>query len=874
MIVSGGHVACWGANESGQLGNGTTTRSATPVEVIGVSGARDVSVGEADVCVVLSNGHVECWGSNWDGALGNGTSGYFSKVPVEVKGIGDAVQVAVGYKHACAVLSSGKVFCWGSEVIEAIDSPHYSPVEVPGISSATQAVVGHGHSCALLSSGRVDCWEEDFYGELGDGRTHTASETPVEVHGVTSARQIAAGRQHTCALLSTGQVVCWGDNNEGQLGNGTKVISSVPIEVSNIEDASQLAAGGNDTCALTSRGGVDCWGDNSFGQFADGSIRSSDTPVEAAHLTGVAQMALAGAFSCALVANGSAECWGDNEFSQLGDGVNGGDRDAPVAVYGLAGFAQVAVGWPHACAVLTSGQLDCWGENVLGGIGDGTTEPKEAPVEVPGLSPVVQVSAGQLDTCAVLATGRVYCWGGGYFEVGQLGNGSSGTSPSPVEVKGITTATQVATSTYGSCALLSSGHVDCWGGGLGGSLGNGTHDQPSNVPVEVRNLTDAVQIAAGEEHFCAVLATGRVDCWGGNVNGQLGNGTDRLSDVPAEVQGLADATEVTAGYGHTCALLSTGHVDCWGRNANGQLGDGTTIGPKMCPESWVACSEVPLEVPGLTTARKVAAGGNDSCALMSGGRVTCWGGNDSGQIGDDTFGPNGCEGGMCDRTEPTEVHGLAGATAIAVGGNPNFASLGTACAVVTGGQLQCWGSNTEGILGDNLAWSTTPVPVAGSPATVAPGGSGGVPEPPAGLTEGPSSAPNPGAGATVVQPGGQGSSPVTPAREAVLSFSATTTRKYRVSMTLVCHATSQCKGVVSITIELPGKHHSLKKASLGTVHFVLPPGGSKRLGLTLNGYARALLARGDTLHATVTVEMGGSSPARYPTPLTVHHAKG
>jgi alpha-tubulin suppressor-like RCC1 family protein len=873
-ILSSGHVECWGANESGQLGNDTTTRSDAPVEVDGVSDARDVSVGESDVCAVLSTGHIVCWGSNSDGALGIGERSFYSELPVEVKGITDATQVAVGDEHACAVLSSGKVDCWGSEVLESIDFPHYAPVEVPGIENATQAVVGTWHSCALLSSAHVECWEEDFSGELGDGRTHEASKVPVEVHGVTSASQIAAGERHTCALLAGGHVACWGENDEGQLGDGGKSISSIPSEVTGLSGATQLAAGGNDTCALTSRGRMDCWGDNYYGQFDDGTIHGSDTPVEAHDLTGVTQLAVDGTFSCAVIATGSPVCWGDDEFGELGDGVNGGERDAPIAVPGLAAVTQAAIGWPHACAVITGGHLDCWGEDVFGEIGDGTTDRKQAPVEVSALSGVTQVSAGEHHSCAVLATGRVDCWGGDSWEVGQLGNGTLGGSRTPVEVEKISTATQVATSRYGSCALLSGGHVDCWGGDFGGSLGNDTNAEPSDVPVEVHDLTDAVQIAAGEEHFCAALATGHVDCWGGNVNGQLGDGSEHLSEVPAEVQGLTDATEVVAGHEHTCALQSSGHVDCWGENANGQLGNGTTIGPKLCEQSWVACSEVPIEVPGLI-ASKLAAGGNDSCALLSSGRVDCWGGNESGQIGDGAFGPNGCENGFCDRDEPTEVHGLAGATDIAVGGNPDFDALGSACAVVSGGALECWGSNSDGVLGDDLAWSTTPVAVGGSPVAVTPGSSGSESEPAAGPQQEPSSPPNPGAGGGVAagqQFGENGSSPSAQARDAVLSFSASAVRG-RISLTVLCHATSQCKGVASITIARPGKHHSMTKLSLGTVRFAFDGATSKRLSLRLNAYAHALLAEGKTLHATVTVVTNGSPPWRRSASLTIRPSK-
>jgi alpha-tubulin suppressor-like RCC1 family protein len=878
MIVSSGHVECWGMNGSGQLGNGTTTRSSTPVEVQGVTDARQVSVGPGDVCAVLSSGHVDCWGDNTNGALGTGEQRFSSELPVEVPGIADAVQIAVGDNHACVVLLTGSVDCWGRKVIEAIDSPSYTPVEVPGIHNATQAAVGGSHSCALLSSGHVECWEENFYGELGIGSIRGASIAPVEVHGVMSAIQIAAGEHHTCALVSSGHIVCWGANEAGQLGDGTTALSDVATEVLGVENATQLAAGGSDSCALTSSARVECWGGNYTGQLDDGGIRGSDTPVQAHDLNGVAQLAVAGPFSCALWSNGAAACWGANDAGQLGDGVNGGERDEPIGVVGITDVRQVAIGWPHACAVLSDGQLDCWGENRSGELGDGTTERKEAPIAVPGVSGVRQVSAGEADSCAVLATGRVDCWGRGAWEVGQLGNGTYGGSLTPVEVENITTAIQVATETYGSCALLSDGHVECWGSDFGGSLGNGTRHEPSTTPVEVQNIADAIQIAAGEEHFCALLPSGHIDCWGGNGSGQLGDGTAGVSEVPVEVQGIGDATEVVAGYEHTCALLSTGHVDCWGLNANGQLGNGTNIGPKLCPETWVACSEVPLEVAGLSGVTKIAAGGNDSCALLSGGRAACWGGNESEQIGDGTFGPNGCES-ICNRERPTEVKGLTGATSIAIGGSPSFGSVGTACAVVSGGQLECWGSNRGGVLGDDLGWSTVPVGVVGFSAGVsAPPES---PAPSSGSAEG-AAAPSEQAPlkSTSVTGAGAPSGTRAPvqasvestraigagtAQTSLLSSAVTETRRGQLSLAVSCSQSRvPCTGTVSIVLVEHLKHHkSTSTVLLARARYTLRPVSSAEITVTLSPLARALLAQHTILHANVTITtFGRAEPAR------------
>jgi alpha-tubulin suppressor-like RCC1 family protein len=424
LVLSSGQVDCWGDNESGQLGNGTTASSDIPIEAQGVTNAIEFSAGEADSCAALSSGHVDCWGSDNSGALGDGTEGSSSDRPVEVRGVTNAIQVAVGFQHSCAVLSSGHVDCWGAEVIEHIVSNRDTPVEVPGVDDATEVAAGGAHSCALLASGHVECWEENEHGQLGDGGVVRASEIPVEVQGVATATQISAGSEHSCALLASGHVSCWGHNESGQLGDGTTSESDTPVEVQGVTTATQVAAGGQDSCALMSNSHVDCWGENDYGQLGNGTIESSNTAVEVQGVTTATQVAAGGEHSCALLSGGHADCWGDNESEQLGDATNGGNWAMPVGVQGLADVTQVAVGYPHSCAVLSSGHVGCWGENSWGQLGDGTTERAEAPVEVHGVTNAMQVSAGEVDPCAVLSSGHVDCWGGDYFESGQLGDGT------------------------------------------------------------------------------------------------------------------------------------------------------------------------------------------------------------------------------------------------------------------------------------------------------------------------------------------------------------------------------------------------------------------------------------------------------------------
>jgi alpha-tubulin suppressor-like RCC1 family protein len=209
-----------------------------------------------------------------------------------------------------------------------------------------------------------------------------------------------------------------------------------------------------------------------------------------------------------------------------------------------------------------------------------------------------------------------------------------------------------------SCALLQSGGVDCWGDNAFGQLGDGTTTGPdycagfacSSTPVAVSGLTNATAVSTGYSHSCALLQSGGVDCWGINSSGELGDGTTTgpdcagsCSSTPVAVSGLTNATAVAVGNSHSCALLQGGGVDCWGDNQVGELGDGTSTGPENCGLDAAGCSTTPVAVSGLTNATAISAASGNSCALLQGGGVYCWGDNQIGQLGDGTStGPETC----------------------------------------------------------------------------------------------------------------------------------------------------------------------------------------------------------------------------------------
>jgi alpha-tubulin suppressor-like RCC1 family protein len=329
---------------------------------------------------------------------------------------------------------------------------------------------------------------------------------------------------------------------------------------------------------------------------------------------------LAGGYqhSCALRSSGAVACWGANEHGQLGSA--GAGSSTPVAVSGISDAAAIAAGNDHTCALRVAGGVMCWGANESGELGTSGGD-SATPEAVSGISNATAIAAGATDSCALLQTRRVECWGANDQE--QLGDGTPGGSSSPEMVDGITTATAIASGSFHACAVLADQTVRCWGNNADGSLGDGTSN-PTDVSVAVSGIANAVAVAAGADHSCALLATGTISCWGSNGDGQLGIGAlSSGSDVPVSVSGITNAVAITAGAGHTCAVLATGALDCWGANDDGQIGDGGMPMDRA----------VPVPVSAITNAIAVTGGLFHTCALLQTGALDCWGLGDSGQLG-------------------------------------------------------------------------------------------------------------------------------------------------------------------------------------------------------------------------------------------------
>ncbi|MGO9833342.1 MAG: RCC1 domain-containing protein [Polyangiaceae bacterium] len=292
-LLPSGDVDCWGDNFGGQLGDLTVgALTDVPTQVPGVSDAIQVAMSDSDFdCALLSNRTAVCWGANNVGQLGNGTLGampgyspYYMAPAEPVVGLRNAASLSAGEGQACALLVDGTVLCWGDNASGQLGTGTTSknslvPVAVSGLTGVTAVSAGTA-TCALLGDGTVWCWGDNSYGELGIGAmTPTSSATPLKLPGLSGVTAISVGSRYACAILSDRSVACWGSNEDGTLGNGTTTTAWAPVPVSNLANVSEIAAGSEHTCAQIADGGFACWGNNEYGQLGDGTTTSSLTPV-------------------------------------------------------------------------------------------------------------------------------------------------------------------------------------------------------------------------------------------------------------------------------------------------------------------------------------------------------------------------------------------------------------------------------------------------------------------------------------------------------------------------------------------------------------------------------------------------------------------
>jgi len=655
-----------------------------------------VSAGSDHTCTI-HNGALKCWGANASGQLGDGTTDD-QTTPTQVTGLTAGVTaVSAGWNHTCAI-HNGALKCWGRNPRRPIDSRLTDAdaiTTVPGLESGVTAVsagvapittmnkrtnIYKGSFCAI-QNGAPKCWGRGRFAQLDDGslRVSTQSQKQVQVHGLASGvTDVSIGRQgYTCAIHN-GAIKCWGYNAKGQLGDGTVESKTTPTPVTGLTLATTTyTVTANTTVTLTVTGGL---GDHTWhtvtGETESAAIVGANTNTYTPNTSTVGttiyrikrgdekvdftvtvkpNLATVGTATPTVFVGSKVTLTvtggiGDHTWHTVTNNIESppiedattntytpdtttpstttyrikrGTEQVDITITVRAHLAAhsattVSVARFHAC-MINNGALKCWGANSDGQLGDGSIEGKTTPVPVPGLtSGVTAVSAGRFHTCAIHNT-ALKCWGSN--SLGQLGDGDTAWpyAVTPTQVTGLTSGvTAVSAGESHTCAIHNRA-LKCWGYSRSGELGDGTNTY-KNIPTQVTGLTSGVTaVSAGSSHTCAIH-NGALKCWGSNGNGRLGNGitTNRTVLIPIPIIGLESAvTAVSAGSGYTCAIHN-GALKCWGSNHSGQLGDGTRTS-----------KNTPTQVIGLESAvTAVSTGRSHACAVHN-GTLKCWGSNTS-----------------------------------------------------------------------------------------------------------------------------------------------------------------------------------------------------------------------------------------------------
>lgn len=665
-LKNDGTVWAWGDNNSGQLGDGTTTRRYLPVQARDsdgyLEGVKNITVGSAypsstsgeqnEFSIAIKNDRtVWTWGKNNRGQLGNNTT-TTSPLAVQVVGalgtgfLTDIIDISAGSNHVLAVKSDGTVWAWGinngGQLGNNTTTASYAPIQVldssgigfltgvKKVAAGSYADPGAGHSLALKNDGTVWAWGDNYHGQLGDS-TKLDRRLPTQVKDVSGANylenieSITAGPGNSLAIHNDGTVWAWGTNRAGQLGNGNTISSSLPRQVRGFAGEEYLSGVKSVSLssfiydyvgyvvALRSDGAILAWGSNQYGQLGDGTFDSSLEPLR--------------------VISGS------------GDGI-------------LSGIEQVAAGAEHTLALKEDGTVWAWGSGESGALGDQSIVDATFPVQVKDsqgtgyLSDIVAIAAGNLFSLALSNNGTVWAWGNN--RDGQLGNNTTSSANTlPVQVKSpsavgvlenvvsISAGGRNNTNPTGSSlALAADGTVWAWGGNNYGQLGNDTQSS-SSLPVQVKNMTGdgylsgITSISMGVGHALALGEDGTVWAWGDNTNRQIGDGTSTRRSLPVRVlneSGVGNLTgikAISAGGFHSIAINDNGDVFAWGNNSYGQLCDNSSTirgFPVQMRDSVGS---------GYLTHASMSAGGlYSSTVLKEDGTVWSCGANYSGQLGD------------------------------------------------------------------------------------------------------------------------------------------------------------------------------------------------------------------------------------------------
>lgn len=451
----------------------------------------------------------------------------FSEALPPGAGSNDTTAPPVPTNFLATAMSSGRIKLTWSGIVDSSGGSGLAGYRVYANAASgvdTNSIITRYMATGLSASTQY-CFTISSVDFAGNESAKTASKCATTLAQET-ATEVALGGYHSCALLSTGVLRCWGANNGRQLGS-SGADQRNPIAVP-LEAASAVALGYEFSCARRTTGTIACWGANGSGQYGDGTTTLAATPqTSLVPSPAVLPQNLGHWHACAHTAGGVARCMGYNKSGELGIGsADLNDHPTPSQVLSVSTVEQMALGYFHSCARLTDGTARCWGFNGWGELGNGTMTASSTPVAVSSLTNVTHVAAGHQFSCAI-SNQTVSCWG--KSSNGELGAGNTNWKSSPQAVPGLTGVSRLALGGKHACALKNDGTLWCWGRNTYGQVGNGTTDNQLS-PVQV--LSGVTRVGLGEAHSCAVMSGGSIKCWGANLRGQLGDGTTLSKTSP------------------------------------------------------------------------------------------------------------------------------------------------------------------------------------------------------------------------------------------------------------------------------------------------------------------------------------------------------
>ncbi|MFO1001954.1 MAG: Ig-like domain-containing protein [Planctomycetaceae bacterium] len=720
-LKADGTVWAWGENGYGQLGNGTTTASSIPVQVLGLTSVTAIATVSDHNLALLANGTVRSWGLNGNSQLGEGTT-INRTTPVEVSGLSGVTAIAAGYYHSVALRSDGTLRSWGwnghGQLGDGTTSNRTTPVAVSGLSSVTAIAAGISHNMALRTDGTVHSWGYNNDGELGDGTTASRF-TPVMVNGLSGVTAITAGDGHCLALRSDGTVRSWGWNFKGQLGDGTTSNRLTPVAVTGLTGVTAIDAGGLHSVALRSDGTVRSWGRNLEGQLGDGTTTDRLTPVTVTGLTSVTVIS-AGLYKTAALRAPLMQSLPVVEFSvPTASGIEGSIASAPrllvngtvvggqtVDVTVTGGSATLGTDFTLTTTIaIPAGTYDGTAgtsiEIPLAILSDFDSESTE-DIQLTLLHPTTGISLGDSNGNATAQVTHTYTIADVVDTTSPTvtstsfsGTGTAAINSTSLKVDFSETVTGAnvpenyelrRAGTDGILGTADDVTVPITSASV--SIGTATLNFAA-LPTDMYRLTvkDAITDTVGQfldGDSNSILGGNNVRSFTVGTPTKVAIWGETYSSTPTFPIANIDFVSIAQGASHTLGLKADGTVWAWGGNAYGQLGNGTTT-----------ASSTPVQVAGLTNVTAVSTVANSSMALLSDGTVRSWGFNGEGQLGDGTF---------INRQTTVAVPGLSGVSAI-------VASFNHSMALLSNGTVRTWGLGTNGQLGNGTTTSSS-IPVA------------------------------------------------------------------------------------------------------------------------------------------------------------------